>query len=56
MFGKHAIYIIPSYAITGLVIVVLIVWILAVYKRRKREIAELEKRGITRASASGGRP
>ena len=52
MFGKHAAYIIPSYGITALVIIGLIVWITLTWKARRSEIAELEKRGITRGAKS----
>ncbi len=52
MFGDHAAFIIPSYAITAAVIAGLTIWIMVVYRRRKREIAELEARGVRRRSAS----
>ena len=55
MFGKHAAYIIPSYAISAVVIAALIIWIMVVYKNRKRQIADLEARGIVRASAKSGK-
>lgn len=51
MFGKHAAYIIPSYVATVVVILALIVWIIVVYKKRRKEIADLEAKGIVRASA-----
>jgi len=52
MFGKHAAYIIPSYGITALVIIALIVWIMMTWKQRRNEIADLEQRGITRGASS----
>ncbi len=55
MFGKHAFYIIPSYAISALVIFVLIGWIMAVHRSRKRQIAELEARGIVRGGQKAGK-
>jgi heme exporter protein D len=55
MFGKHAAYILPSYAITALVIFGLIVWIVSVYCKQRREIADLEARGITRANTKTSR-
>lgn len=48
MFGKHAAYIIPSYAITIFVIAALLFWILMTYRKRRKEIADLEARGIKR--------
>ena len=55
MFGKHAAFIIPSYMATALVILVLVAWIVIVYKKRKKEIADLEAKGITRASAKSAK-
>ena len=52
MFGKHAAYIIPSYAITAFVIAALVVWILMIYRKRRKEISDLEARGIKRGSKS----
>ena len=54
MFGKHAAYIIPSYALTAILILGLIVWIVMVYRARLKEIAELENRGIRRGAGQGG--
>ena len=55
MFGKHAAFIIPSYIATLIVIALLIVWIIAVYRSRKKEIADLEARGIRRGGSGGSR-
>lgn len=52
MFGEHAAFIIPSYIVTALVIGSLTVWIMIVYRQRRREIAELESRGVRRRSAA----
>lgn len=52
MLGEYSAYIIPSYVITALVIGALTGWIMIVYRQRKREIAALEARGITRRSAA----
>jgi heme exporter protein D len=49
MFGKYAAFIIPSYAVSALVIAGLIVWIMLVYRSRRNEIAELERLGIARS-------
>jgi len=50
MFGKHADYIIPSYAITALVIAALVLWIVMTYRKHKKEIAALEAKGIKRGN------
>ena len=50
MFGQYAEFIIPSYAITALVIVGLVLWSWLDYRARLRELAELEQRGIQRRS------
>lgn len=42
MFGKHAVFIIPSYAITALVIAALVVWIAVTYRQRRREVERME--------------
>ena len=55
MFGQHAAYIIPSYVITALVMLAIIVWIQMNYARQKGEIAALEAKGIRRASDKGGK-
>ena len=52
MFGKHAAYIIPSYAITAFVIAALLLWIFMTYRKRQKEISELEARGIKRGGQS----
>jgi len=52
MFGKHAAFIIPSYIATVVVIAALIFWIVVVYRRRLKEIADLEARGIRRGGSS----
>ncbi|MCO5135337.1 MAG: heme exporter protein CcmD [Phyllobacteriaceae bacterium] len=48
MFGKHAAFIIPSYGITALVIVVLVAWITITYRQRRREIGQLEESAAAR--------
>ena len=48
MFGKHAAFIIPSYGITALVIVVLVAWITITYRQRRREIGQLEENAAAR--------
>jgi heme exporter protein D len=48
MFGKHAAYIIPSYAITVFVIAALLAWIVYIHRKRKQELANLEAKGFKR--------
>ncbi|MCB1386326.1 MAG: heme exporter protein CcmD [Nitratireductor sp.] len=48
MFGKHAAFILPAYAITLVVAVALVVWIVLGYRSRQREIARLERGGASR--------
>ncbi len=48
MFGDHAAYIIPSYAITFAVIGGLVVFVVIQYRRRLAEIARLEAQGVKR--------
>ena len=50
MFGQYAGFIIPSYAITALVIVALVIWTVLTDRARRREIAELEAAGARRRS------
>lgn len=51
MFGDHAAYIIPSYLVTALVMLGLLVWIKLTYAKHQKEIAALEQKGISRGSA-----
>ncbi len=46
----HALYVSAAYAISALVIVCLIGWILADQRARQRELAELEASGLRRRS------
>ena len=50
--GSHAGFIIASYLVVAGVVAILIVWVTADYFTQKRALAELERRGITRRSAS----
>jgi len=50
--GEHAGFIIAAYAITGVVVLGLIVWVYGDVSARKRELRELEAQGITRRSAA----
>ena len=50
MFGEHAAFIIPSYVVSALALVISIVWIRSAYSRRMAELAKLESEGATRRS------
>lgn len=54
MFGEHAIYIIPAYAITFVVIGALIGWSCITWRARLGELAELDKLGFHRRTKDGG--
>jgi heme exporter protein D len=47
----HTLYVTAAYGITAVVIAALVGWILLDQAARRRELAELEKRGIRRRSA-----
>lgn len=47
----HTLYVTAAYGITAVVIAGLVGWILLDQAARRRELAELEKRGIRRRSA-----
>jgi len=50
--GPHAAYIVTAYGITFAVIAALIAWVVADYRRQRRILADLERRGVTRRSAN----
>ena len=52
--GPHADFIVASYAVTALVVVVLVGWIAADYRTQRRVLADLEQRGVTRRSQRTG--
>lgn len=52
--GPHADFIVASYAVTALVVAILIAWIATDYSAQKRVLADLEQRGVTRRSTRGG--
>ncbi len=52
-FGRHAPYIIGSYAVVALVVAGLIAWVLIDGRRLAREIERLEAQGVRRRSARG---
>ena len=51
--GPHADFIVASYAVTALVVAVLVAWIATDYSAQKRVLADLEQRGVTRRSKRG---
>lgn len=54
ILGRHAGFIIASYGIAFAVIVGLIIWIRADFSTQRRQLAELEKRGLHRRSEHRG--
>ncbi len=50
MFGEHAAFIIPSYAISFLVLAGMTTLIRLNYAARRKELARLEKEGASRRS------
>ena len=48
--STHALYVTAAYAITAVVLIGLIGWILIDQRGRKRELAELEASGVRRRS------
>ncbi|TKT82866.1 heme exporter protein CcmD [Aquamicrobium sp. LC103] len=50
---SHAFYVGAAYAVSAIVIVGLIGWILLDQSARRRELAELEASGVRRRSARG---
>ena len=49
--GTHAGFIIAAYGASMLIILTLIVWIVADYRAHLRDLAEMERQGVTRRSA-----
>ena len=55
LFGsKYFAFILSAYSVTALVLLVLTVWIVLTHTSRKRQLANLEKAGLKRASRSNG--
>ena len=50
MLGPYASFIVTSYAVVAAVVLVLIVWIAADYRRQKTRLRELEASGAVRRS------
>jgi len=49
--GPYATFIVTSYLLVLLVVVLLIAWIATDYRRQKRRLSELESKGAVRRSA-----
>jgi heme exporter protein D len=50
MLGRYAVFIVTSYALVAAVVLILIVWISADYRRQKARLRELEAGGMVRRS------
>ncbi|MGY4317394.1 MULTISPECIES: heme exporter protein CcmD [Bradyrhizobium] len=48
--GPYASFIVTSYALVAAVVLLLIVWIIADYRRQQAHLKEIEASGITRRS------
>jgi heme exporter protein D len=48
--GPHASFIIAAYVMAALVVLGLIAWVLADYDAQRRQLGDLEARGVTRRS------
>ncbi|KJC43019.1 hemagglutination activity protein [Bradyrhizobium sp. LTSP885] len=48
--GPYASFIVTSYALVTAVVVLLIVWIIADYRRQQARLREIEASGVTRRS------
>ncbi|KWV59870.1 hemagglutination activity protein [Bradyrhizobium macuxiense] len=48
--GPYAPFIVTSYALVAAVVLLLIVWIVADYRRQQARLRELEASGVTRRS------
>jgi heme exporter protein D len=56
MLGPHAGYIFAAYGIVVAVIVGLVLWVVIDGRGRRRDLADLEARGVRRRSESAGVP
>ena len=48
--GPHAVFIVAAYAVAAVVVLALIAWVLADHDAQRRQLADLEARGIKRRS------
>jgi heme exporter protein D len=49
--GPYASFVLGSYGIAAVVVLALVVWVIADYRRQRALLRDLEARGITRRSA-----
>jgi len=49
--GPHASFIVGSYAVVAIVVVALIGWVIADYRRQRATLHDLERSGVSRRSA-----
>ncbi len=49
---NHMGFIVAAYAVTIAIVGALIAWVMLDYRAQRRTLAELDKRGVTRRSAS----
>jgi heme exporter protein D len=49
---NHMGFIVAAYAVTVIIVGALIAWVMLDYRAQRRSLAELDKRGVTRRSAS----
>ncbi len=53
---NHAAFVAAAFAISAIVLIVLSAWIVADLRRLRRQVAEMERRGMARRPGEGGRP
>ena len=51
--GPYASFIVTSYALVTAVVLLLIIWIIADYRRQQAQLKEIEASGVTRRSGRG---
>jgi heme exporter protein D len=49
---NHLGFIVAAYAVTAIIVAALIAWVMLDYRAQQRALAELDKRGVSRRSAS----
>ena len=49
--SNHMGFIIAAYAVTAVIVGILIAWVMLDYRAQQRTLAELDKRGVNRRSA-----
>jgi heme exporter protein D len=52
--GPHAGFILAAYGAAGIMVSILLVWVIVGYRAQRRELAELERQGISRRAATVG--